>query len=234
MQLFYAPQILQNQLLLDKVDAQHCLKVLRKKEGDLLHLIDGQGGLYEVRLTSANPKKCTFDIVKTTPHFGKRNKHIHIAIAPTKNISRLEWFLEKATEIGIEEITPILCHHSERKIIKPERLEKILVAAMKQSLKAYLPKLNPLTKFQDFVASQQDDTDFKAIACMTEKENHLQNLYKGGNVVVMIGPEGGFSEKEISMAVAQNFKAATLGTSRLRTETAGMVATLLTSLEPYK
>jgi len=230
MQLFYAPQILQNQLLLDKVDAQHCLKVLRKKEGDLLHLIDGQGGLYEVRLTSTNPKKCAFDIVKTTPNFGKRDKHIHIAIAPTKNISRLEWFLEKATEIGIEEITPILCHHSERKIIKPERLEKILIAAMKQSLKAYLPQLNPLTKFQNFVASQQDNADFKAIACMTEKENHLQNLYMGGNAVVMIGPEGGFSEKEISMAVAQNFKVVTLGTSRLRTETAGMVATLLASL----
>lgn len=230
MQLFYAPQILQNQYLLDKVDAQHCLKVLRKKEGDLLHLVDGQGGLYEVCLTSSNPKKCTFDIVKTTQEFGKRDKHIHIAIAPTKNISRLEWFLEKATEIGVEEITPILCRHSERKIIKPERLQKILVAAMKQSLKAYLPKLNPLTKFQDFVESQKDDDIFKAIACMTEKENHLQVLYKGNNAVVMIGPEGGFSEKEISLATTQSFQPTTLGTSRLRTETAGIVATLLTSL----
>jgi len=223
MQLFYAPQILKEQYLLDKIDAQHCLKVLRKKEGDLLHLVDGQGGLYEASLTSSNPKKCTFELLKTTPYFGKRAFRLHLAIAPTKNISRLEWFLEKATEIGVEEITPILCRYAERKFIKEERLNKILVVAMKQSLKAYLPMLNPLTKFSNFIDQQKATKSFKGIACMTEKESHLFHNYQEGNALILIGPEGGFSEKEVEAAKATNYKVVSLGDNRLRTETAGVV-----------
>jgi 16S rRNA (uracil1498-N3)-methyltransferase len=148
MQLFYVPDISGAEVILDETESKHAIRVLRLQNGNPVQIIDGKGGFYEAEISDANPKKCKLVINKSHKEFGKRNFHLHIAIAPTKNIDRFEWFLEKATEIGIDEITPLLTSHSERKTINAERLEKILVSAMKQSLKAYLPQLHELSTFQ--------------------------------------------------------------------------------------
>ena len=151
MHLFYTPDITTNEYTLPEEESKHCIKVLRLEVGNEIFLIDGKGGFYRCEIIQAQPKRCEVRCVEKTEEYGKRAFHIHIAIAPTKNIERIEWFLEKCTEIGIDEITPLLCDHSERKVIKEDRLEKVIISAMKQSLKAYLPKLNPLTEFSRFV-----------------------------------------------------------------------------------
>ena len=224
MQLFYVPNISGAEVILDETESRHAVKVLRLSTGDSVQLIDGKGNFYEAEISNAHPKKCKLSILKTIHEFGKRYFQIHIAIAPTKNIERFEWFLEKCTEIGIDEITPILCDHSERKAIKPERLEKILVSAIKQSLKAYLPKLNELTSFKDFIPGST--TKNKYIAhCYDGNKIHLTNEnLKNEDVLILIGPEGDFSLEEVEFAKNHGFKEITLGTSRLRTETAGIVA----------
>jgi len=224
MQLFYAENIREGKFVLDKTDSGHCIKVLRKKAGDEIHLADGKGMLFTAKIVDANHNKCKYEIITEQEGFGVREKYLHVAISPTKNINRFEWFLEKATEIGIEEITPILTYHSERKTIKEDRLNKILISAMKQSLKAKLPKLNPLMKWKSFLQEESWSTyDFKGIACMVEKSTSFKKQAFGQNTLVVIGPEGGFSDLEIEEAVAQNFTPVTLGESRLRTETAGIV-----------
>ncbi len=224
MQLFYTPDIKTNIYTLNEIESKHCIRVLRLSINDRIQLIDGKGSFYEAKIIDPNPKKCTVEIIETKKEFGKRNHYLHIAIAPTKNIDRFEWFLEKATEIGIDEITPILCEHSERKMIKPDRLEKIIISAIKQSIKAYKPKLNDLTNYKDFVIQSSDCEKFIA-HCEENKKTHLKNTYnKGNNVVILIGPEGDFSEQEIELAKKYNFHETSLGQSRLRTETAGVVA----------
>ncbi len=224
MQLFYTADILDGKCVLDKTDSGHCIKVLRKKTGDEIHLVDGKGTMYTAKIVDANHNKCKYEIISEKEGFGVREKWLHIAMAPTKNIGRFEWFLEKATEIGIEEITPILTYHSERKVIKEDRLTKILISGMKQSLKAKLPKLNPLLKWKEFLQEEAWSTyDFKGIACMTEKSSSLKTQELGQNALVLIGPEGGFSDLEIQEATEAGFKPVTLGESRLRTETAGIV-----------
>jgi 16S rRNA (uracil1498-N3)-methyltransferase len=187
-------------------------------------LIDGKGGFFTAKIIEPNPKKCMVEIVETKKDYKKRNHHLHIAIAPTKNNDRLEWFLEKATEIGIDEITPIVCEHSERKVIKPERLEKILISAMKQSIKAYKPQLNELVRYMDFI--KQPFAGEKFIAhCEDHEKSFLKNRYTvGRDVLILIGPEGDFSPAEIELALQNQFKEISLGNSRLRTETAGVVA----------
>ncbi len=224
MQLFYTPDIKTNIYTLNEIESKHCIKVLRLNVNDHIQLIDGKGNFYEAKIIDSNPKKCIVEIIETTKDFGKRNHYLHIAIAPTKNIDRFEWFLEKATEIGIDEITPILCEHSERKTIKAERLEKIIVSAIKQSIKAYKPKLNDLMNYSDFI--QQNFNGVKYIAhCEENKKVLLKNTYsKGQNVIILIGPEGDFSPKEIDKAINNNFTEISLGENRLRTETAGVVA----------
>ncbi len=224
MQLFYSPEITNGDHVLDKMDSRHCLTVLRKKEGDFINIVDGKGGFYNCQIIDANPKRCAFEIVQKESEFAKLPYQLHIAIAPTKSIDRFEFFLEKATEFGITEITPIMTFHSERKVIKPERLQKILVSAMKQSVKAYLPILNPMVKWKDFVKQQagNDQNDYQGIACLSENTVDFFQDYKGGNATVLIGPEGGFSNQEIEEAVAIHFKKVSLGKSRLRTETAGI------------
>ncbi len=224
MHLFYTPDISEETYTLDEIESKHCIKVLRLNINDNIELINGNGTFYEAKIIEANPKKCKVEITKTIKEFGKRNHYIHIAIAPTKNIDRFEWFLEKATEIGIDEITPILCEHSERKMIKPERLEKIIISAIKQSIKAYKPKLNDLTNYSDFVIQSSDYEKYIA-HCEENKKTLLKNSYcKGQNVIILIGPEGDFSPSEISLAKQNNFQEISLGESRLRTETAGVVA----------
>lgn len=227
MQLFYAYQILENTAFLDAEESRHCTKTLRKSEGDVITIIDGRGGFYRAVIKKISKKSCELDLQEELFLGNKRDYYLHIAIAPTKNINRLEWFLEKTTEIGIDEITPILCQRSERKVVKNERLEKIILSAAKQSLKAKLPKLNTLTKFKDLV--QENKQAFKAIAhCNSLGENPLLPLKiavsKQKDILILIGPEGDFSLEEVVLAKENGFEEISLGTSRLRTETAGIVA----------
>lgn len=224
MHLFYTPDIAGDEYTLPEEESKHCIKVLRLEVGDEIYLIDGKGGFYRCEITQAHPKHCEVKCVEKTENYGQRDYRIHIAIAPTKNIERIEWFLEKCTEIGIDEITPLLCDHSERKVIKEDRLEKVIISAMKQSLKAYLPKLNPMTDFSRFVKNNYDP--LKCIAhCDEGGKKRLDELYTPHqNITILIGPEGDFSENEIKLAIEQDFKPITLGESRLRTETAGIVA----------
>jgi len=230
MQLFYVPNISGAEVILDETESKHAVRVLRLSKGEVVQLIDGKGNLYEAEISDANPKKCRLTIVKTTIEFGKKDFHLHIAIAPTKNIDRFEWFLEKATEIGIDEITPLLTSHSERKSINPERLEKILVSAMKQSLKAYLPKLNNLTTFNDLVVNNNTKNKFIAY-CDDVQKTHLKEFTKKGNdTLILIGPEGDFNPKEVQLAIANGFEVVSLGMARLRTETAGIVACNIVNL----
>lgn len=224
MQLFYAPNISGNTYTLNEEESKHCIRVLRLTVGDEITLIDGKGGLFKTRIFSPEPKRCSVEVYESVLEFEKRNHYLHIAIAPTKNIERFEWFLEKATEIGIDEITPLLCEHSERKVINNERLDKIIISAVKQSIKAYVPVLNPLTSFKQFIQSNQTGNLFIA-HCATQGLNHLKNELKPLNKsTILIGPEGDFSSNEIKQATQYNYREISLGKSRLRTETAGVVA----------
>jgi 16S rRNA (uracil1498-N3)-methyltransferase len=231
MQLFYLPGISGNIVTLDPTESKHAVKVLRLSKGEQVQIVDGKGGFYNAEIMEDNPKSCKLAVLNSTREFGKKNFHLHIAIAPTKNIDRVEWFLEKATEIGIDEITPFITEHSERKVIKPERLEKILVAAMKQSVKAYLPVLNPLTDFTKLIATSEIKNKYIA-HCNDGEKSHLKNeIKKGEDVFILIGPEGDFSPEEVEMATKNGFREISLGNARLRTETAGVVACHIVNLE---
>ena len=233
MNLFYAPDILQT-LALPEEESQHCAKVLRMKAGEHIHIIDGVGGLYEAEILEAHPKRTQVSIISEQHEYGRRPFRLHLAVAPTKNIDRFEWFVEKATEIGFDELTPLCCRYSERKVIKPERIEKILVSAAKQSLKAYVPRLNPMITFKEFINNSQLSTlnsQLFIAHCYDQPKQHLFNACQpGGDVVVMVGPEGDFSEEEVELALRNSFQAITLGESRLRTETAGVVACHLVTI----
>ncbi|MBC7126533.1 MAG: 16S rRNA (uracil(1498)-N(3))-methyltransferase [Bacteroidales bacterium] len=224
MQIFYAPQIEGDEYRLPEDESKHCIRVLRMQIGDELYLTDGLGNLHTARIADSNPKRCLVQVVSTQQEFGKRPFNLHIAIAPTKNIDRFEWFLEKATEIGVDTITPLLCERSERKEVKVDRLQKIVVAAMKQSVKAYLPVVNEIQPFKDFIKSNQ--SQIKAIAhCNSLDLEPFQKVIQAGrSVLVLIGPEGDFSPTEVSLAVSSGFHEVSLSASRLRTETAGVVA----------
>lgn len=227
MNLFYHPHSapIDKQIIFDKEESRHIGKVLRKQEGDILHTTNGKGDLFDVQLESVAPKQCIGAIKKVTQQ-EPLPYSLHMAVAPTKLNDRFEWFLEKATEIGITEITPIICDHSERKVIKPERYEKIVQSAMKQSLKTYLPTLNPATTFSEFVTN---NTNRKTLRCIahceeTEKQSLKDLLHPHKDVLICIGPEGDFSSEEIKTALEMGFKPVSLGNSRLRTETAAIVA----------
>lgn len=220
--LFYAPDVNAEFYELSDFESKHCIKVLRLKKGDEIVLNDGVGSFYYCNIFDDNPKKCTVQVIKKVHTKNENPVNIHVAIAPTKNIDRFEWFVEKATEIGISEITPIICDRSERKNIKLDRVEKILVSAMKQSLKAYLPKLNQDISFSDFIKNYSDSNKYIA-HCNSNTKDFLKTYPKGKDVLVLIGPEGDFSDKEIEMALSNNYEAISLGKTRLRTETAGIV-----------
>jgi 16S rRNA (uracil1498-N3)-methyltransferase len=198
------------------------------KKGQKIFLTDGEGNLYTGTIMEPDPKKCLVTIQETTPGFGKRSYSLHVAIAPTKNTDRFEWFLEKATEIGIDEVTPVFCQHSERKVLKTERLNKVLLSAMKQSLKTYLPRLNEPVALDKFLSTAGSPNK---LICSLNASDHLKNnLVTGGSYLVLIGPEGDFSDHEISLSQKNNFKPVSLGPGRLRTETAGIVACSIVSL----
>lgn len=232
MQLFYAPDITETPFLPEE-ESLHCVKVLRMKEGCMLDVIDGRGGVYHARIVSAHPKRTELEILDVEHEWRKRPFRLHLAVAPTKNIDRFEWFVEKATEIGFDTLTPIECRYSERRIVKPERIEKILVSAAKQSLKAYVPKLNPMVDFDTFMSGVTEQQRFIAHCHDLPKQYLLDTCRPGGDVLVMVGPEGDFSEQEVAAALEHGFSSVSLGDSRLRTETAGVVACHLVTVTNF-
>lgn len=225
MQLFYNPTLnsTNTSFVFDKEESKHIVKVLRKKENDILFVTNGLGFLFETKIKIASDNKCTVEIVsfeqQEQPQF-----NLHLAVAPTKMNERYEWFLEKATEIGIQEITPIICEHSERKVIKTERFLKIIESAMKQSLHYYLPKLNEPISFKEFVKKEQNGQKFIAHCEETDKKSLKNELKSNTDCTILIGPEGDFSVKEIQLALDNQYIPVSLGNTRLRTETAAIVA----------
>lgn len=224
MHVFYTPDIASTFYTLNEEESRHCSKVLRLGVGDVVQLIDGRGGFYEAEISQVGKRNVELKVIRHESEYGKRNHHLHIAIAPTKNIDRLEWFLEKATEIGIDEITPIICDRSERRVVKEERLEKVITSAVKQSLTAYHPKLNLSTSFADFV--KQQTASSKLIAhCMEGEKAYANELVKPHqSYLMLIGPEGDFTATELALALQNDYKPVTLGQTRLRTETAALYA----------
>lgn len=223
MYLFYVPDIATNHCLSEE-ESGHCVRVLRYTKGDEILLTDGQGSTYTARITNPHPKHCEFEIISQEKQAKGHDFYLHIAIAPTKNVERLEWMVEKCTEIGVDEITPLLCRFSERKQLRTDRLQKIVLSAAKQSLTPYLPKLNELTPYDTFIRQANEQDKFIA-HCYKEDKKELKNeISRGRDVLVLIGPEGDFSEQEIHDALQLGFVPVSLGNSRLRTETAGVVA----------
>ncbi len=225
MQLFYNPTILESDetFFFDKEESKHIIKVLRKKDTDILYVTNGLGILFTTQITLASDTKCTVKIVDVK-QIEKPKYNLHLAVAPTKLNDRYEWFLEKATEIGVSEITLIICEHSERKFIKTDRFEKIIITAMKQSNQCYLPILNEPIDFGTFVAKQYSGQKLIAHCEETNKKSLKEIMKTNENVIILIGPEGDFSVKEIKLAIENNFIPVTLGNTRLRTETAAIVA----------
>ena len=234
MQLFYAPDLVPPEHTLGEEESRHCVRVLRLGAGDSLAVTDGRGNLYRCELTEADARRCRIRVVACEPEFGRLPYRLTMAVAPTKNADRFEWFLEKATEVGVTAVLPLESDHSERRSWKAERGEKILAAAMKQSLKAYKPELHPLTPFRQAVALPFEGRKFIAHCAPARSaagKRHLAaTLQPGEAALVFIGPEGDFSPAEIDLAVAHGFEEITLGNQRLRTETAAVAATVMAAV----
>jgi 16S rRNA (uracil1498-N3)-methyltransferase len=229
-QLFYATAIENGFAQLDEEESRHLLQVLRRQVGDRLRLTDGRGWFYDGEIAEAGKKRALVRILERQEAPPERRGRLHLAIAPTKQIERIEWFLEKATEIGVDEITPLLCRRSERTAVRHDRLEKVLISAMKQSLRARLPVLNQLTAFTDFVKKTGESQKLLAW-CADPPLPHLKTLLlPDRDVVIAIGPEGDFSPEEIELALRYGFAGAGLGAARLRTETAGLLAVAVMNL----
>ncbi|KQC29367.1 16S rRNA (uracil(1498)-N(3))-methyltransferase [Flagellimonas eckloniae] len=231
MQLFYNPSLDNSfkQFFFSAEESKHILKVLRKQEGDVLHITNGKGYLFKAEILVADARKCKAQIISTEKSIPKRYK-LHLVVAPTKMNDRYEWFLEKATEIGVDEITPIICEHSERKVIKQERMERVLQSAMKQSLQTNLPKLNPAISYKEFMDQEMGGLKFIAHCDESEKMELKRRVAADKDIIILIGPEGDFSKSEISLAESKNFVPVSLGNNRLRTETAAIVACTTVSI----
>ncbi|WP_295940844.1 16S rRNA (uracil(1498)-N(3))-methyltransferase [uncultured Alistipes sp.] len=234
MQLFYAPDITPPLYTLGEEESKHCARVLRLGRGESLHITDGKGNLYRCLITDDNPKRCAVRVVETHPRWEALSYSLTMAVAPTKNADRYEWFLEKATEVGVSAIIPLETQHSERRTFKPERAGKVVTAAIKQSLKAYRPELHPLTAFRQAAAMPFEGR--KLIAHCGEALSEAgksflpTTLRKGEDALIFIGPEGDFSPEEVTFALANGFEEITLGTQRLRTETAAVAAVVMVSV----
>ena len=222
MQLFFTENT-ENDFTISSEESKHITLVLRKKEGDILNFTDGKGNLIVSEITSSDTKKTRVKVIEKIKKEKGHDYYLHIAIAPTKNMDRFEWFLEKATEIGIDEITPIICDRSERKVVKTERCNRILLSAMKQSLKYRLPKLNESISFTDFIQKNFDGSKYIA-HCEQGEKIELKEKNTEKRTLILIGPEGDFSATEIKKAANNNYQSISLGNSRLRTETAGVVS----------
>jgi len=222
--LFYAPNINGDIVVLEEEESRHLLAALRGRAGEAVQLTDGKGYLYEAVIAEIGKKQAVLSIRAKTAIPVERTATIHLAVAPVKNLERFEWFLEKATELGVNEITPLLCDRSERDTLRMDRMEKIMISAIKQCMRVHLPKLNPLTKFKTFL--QQADAPQKRIGwCSDTPLPHIKDaLLPKQNTIIAIGPEGDFSTGEIALALQHGFTGISLGTARLRTETAGLLA----------
>ena len=227
MELFYSNQFDNNIITLDIFESKHCLKVLRKSIGDIISIVDGKGTLFKGKIISNDNKHCRVEIQETIHDYNKRNYYVHIAISPTKNHNRIEWFIEKSIEIGVDEISFIDCSRTIRKKINIDRLNKTAISAMKQTLKAKLPKINSIVKLNDFIYKNKNSNKF---ICHLEESisktifNFKKNNEFGDSACIMIGPEGDFTIDEINFSKENSFSFLSLGDSRLRTETAGIVA----------
>lgn len=232
MELFYSCEISGGICCLDKDESAHCAKVLRHRSGDEISVIDGCGTLYRCRITSDNPKAVEATVLSSEENWGGHDYKLHLAVCPTKNNDRYEWFAEKACEVGVDSISPVIGEHSERRIFKTARLEKILISAAKQSLKAAVPQVSEPTSVKEYIAAHKDDENtLKLIAYCFEDERiprrsikEVLDSYQGTEIIVMIGPEGDFSKAEAELALEYGFIPVHLGASRLRTETAAVTA----------
>lgn len=226
MHIFYCPDITYNEAILSPEESAHCLRVLRLSKGDAVILINGKGGLYEAVIAEPDTRGCRLEIVKVLPLPPARKHQVHIAIAPTKNMDRFEWFVEKSVEIGIDRITPLLCQRSERRMLKTERLHKLIISTMKQAMVTQLPVLNELTPYNHFVRTIESAKGNRFIAHCgeTNRRELKQALSPLSDAVVLIGPEGDFTPEEVQLAIENQFIPVSLGNNRLRTETAGIVA----------
>jgi 16S rRNA (uracil1498-N3)-methyltransferase len=230
MQLFYCPGLQENIGFLNEEESRHCSKVLRKKSGDIIDITDGSGNFYEAEIIEPHPKKSSFTVLKTIP-VSKPDHHIHIAVSPTKNADRMEWFIEKAVEIGIDKGTFILTENSERTTVNLDRIKKKAISAMKQSVRAFLPEISGTEKFMPFIKNNQ--VEQKYIAHLEKNETPFleKTARASGDYLVLIGPEGGFTNEEVAKAAKQHYKIVKIGNYRLRTETAAVVTcTLLNQL----
>lgn len=230
MELFFCSNIGGGICRLEQDESGHCVKVLRHRAGDEISVIDGCGTLYRCRITSDNPKAVEAMVIGKEDGWGSHPYRLHMAVCPTKNNDRYEWFAEKACEIGLDEVSPVIGEHSERRVFKTARLEKILISAAKQSLKAAVPQVNEPVSVKDFILGQDEDT-LKLIAYCFEDENvprrsikDVLKGYDGSDISVLIGPEGDFSKAEAELALEHGFIPVHLGASRLRTETAALTA----------
>lgn len=226
MQLFYAPDITLPLYTLGEEESKHCVRVLRLGEGDRLHLTDGRGDMHLCEVVDAHPKRCTVRVISTEHEFEKMPYRLTMAVAPTKNIERFEWFLEKATEVGVSEFIPLETAHSERRTIKLEREQKVITSAVKQSLKAYHPELHDMTELRKLLDMPFEGSRFIAHCgeAVKGKVYLPKAISAGESVMILIGPEGDFSPEEVAAAVERGFEEITLGHQRLRTETAAVVA----------
>ena len=229
MHLFYNPHIQGDSFELEEQESKHAIRVLRLVRGDRVILVDGKGGWYEAIISEDHPKRCRLQIESEIQGYQPLPYSLHLAVAPTKNLDRFEWFLEKATEIGISEITPLICKHSERRQVKYERLEKILVSAMKQSLKAYKPKLNEPVGMEEFLKTERQGC-LGIAHCYPLQRRSIKELDHSGTYTLMVGPEGDFTEEEVAESLHAGYVPFHLGSSRLRTETAAIYITAAISL----
>ena len=235
MELFYSKDIAAGGTTLDAEESNHCIRVLRHRAGEVIHVVDGCGCLYRCEIVDANPRALEFRVLERQEGYGSHPYHLQMAVAPPKNIDRFEWFAEKATEIGVDIITPLFGEYSERKVFNPARTERILVSAAKQSHKGAVPVLEPAVRVSDFLAAHASDNALRCICYCDEtaslgvEKRPLTEVLREADptrpVILMIGPEGDFSRSEIAQAVATGWQPVSLGTSRLRIETAAIAAT---------
>ena len=225
MQIFFANIFTdENNILLSAEESKHCVKVLRHKNGDTINLIDGKGNFYEAEITDANPQKCSAKIIRKKIPREAKPYYLHLAISPTKNSDRIEWMLEKCTEMGVDEFSFIICKRTEKTGIKIDRLKKIAESAVKQSIQAVLPIINEAQTFKDFIAKHKNTPSKYVAHCLEEEKTELNDAVLKVKNLILIGPEGDFTEDEIKQSIENNFKPLSLGNIRLRTETAGLYA----------
>lgn len=210
-------------ILLSAEESKHCIKVLRHKTGDTISIIDGKGHLYEAVITEANPQKCNAKIISKKSVALSKNYHLHIAISPTKNADRIEWMLEKCTELGVDEFSFIVCKRTEKVSVKMDRLKKIAESAIKQSIQTILPVINEVQPFNEFIIKHKNISSTYIAHCLAEKKTELKSIMQNASSLILIGPEGDFTEDEIKLALQNNFQPLSLGNNRLRTETAGLL-----------